>query len=246
VDRLIHTALSGMRASMDSQRVIASNMANANTLGFRAEMLDQRAVTIEGQPNEARAMQRASVRGADMAAGETIATGRDLDVAVETDALIAVQAVDGTEAYTRRGDLSVSATGLLVNGEGRPVLGDNGPITVPPVGIPGIAPDGSITIADPAAPDQPPAEIGRIKLAAWEGSPISKGLDGLFRVEGGGILPTDEAATVKVGSLEQSNVKTTEVLVDMIDAQRLFAMRSKVISTAREIDESGAQLMRLG
>ena len=246
MDRLIHTALSGMRASMDSQRVIASNMANANTLGFRAEMLDQRAVTIEGQPNEARAMQRASVRGADMAAGETIATGRDLDVAVETDALIAVQAVDGTEAYTRRGDLSVSATGLLVNGEGRPVLGNNGPITVPPVGIPGIAPDGSITIADPAAPDQPPAEIGRIKLAAWEGSPISKGLDGLFRVEGGGILPTDEAATVKVGSLEQSNVKTTEVLVDMIDAQRLFAMRSKVISTAREIDESGAQLMRLG
>tara|TARA_Y100000815_G_scaffold117869_1_gene106392 strand:+ start:5715 stop:6455 length:741 start_codon:yes stop_codon:yes gene_type:complete len=246
MDRLIHTALSGMRASMDSQRVIASNMANANTLGFRAEMLDQRAVTIEGQPNEARAMQRASVRGADMAAGETIATGRDLDVAVETDALIAVQAVDGAEAYTRRGDLSVSATGLLVNGEGRPVLGDNGPITVPPVGIPGIAPDGSITIADPAAPDQPPAEIGRIKLAAWEGSPISKGLDGLFRVEGGGILPTDEAATVKVGSLEQSNVKTTEVLVDMIDAQRLFAMRSKVISTAREIDESGAQLMRLG
>ena len=246
MDRLIHTALSGMRASVDSQRVIASNMANANTLGFRAEMLDQRAVTIEGQPNEARAMQRASVRGADMAAGETIATGRDLDVAVETDALIAVQAVDGTEAYTRRGDLSVSATGLLVNGEGRPVLGDNGPITVPPVGIPGIAPDGSITIADPAAPDQPPAEIGRIKLAAWEGSPISKGLDGLFRVEGGGILPTDEAATVKVGSLEQSNVKTTEVLVDMIDAQRLFAMRSKVISTAREIDESGAQLMRLG
>jgi flagellar basal-body rod protein FlgF len=246
MDRLIHTALSGMRASMDSQRVIASNMANANTLGFRAEMLDQRAVTIEGQPNEARAMQRASVRDADMAAGETIATGRDLDVAVETDALIAVQAVDGTEAYTRRGDLSVSATGLLVNGEGRPVLGDNGPITVPPVGIPGIAPDGSITIADPAAPDQPPAEIGRIKLAAWEGSPISKGLDGLFRVEGGGILPTDEAATVKVGSLEQSNVKTTEVLVDMIDAQRLFAMRSKVISTAREIDESGAQLMRLG
>ena len=103
MDRLIHTALSGMRASMDSQRVIASNMANANTLGFRAEMLDQRAVTIEGQPNEARAMQRASVRGADMAAGETIATGRDLDVAVETDALIAVQAVDGTEAYTRSG-----------------------------------------------------------------------------------------------------------------------------------------------
>ena len=226
--------------------VIASNMANANTLGFRAELLDQRAVTIEGQPLEARAMQVARVRGADMVAGEIIETGRDLDIAMATDALMAVQAEDGTEAYTRRGDMSISATGLLVNGEGRPVLGDNGPITIPPVGIPGIAPDGTVTIADPATPDQPPAEVGRIKLAAWQGSPISKGLDGLFRVEGGGILPTDEAATVQVGALEQSNVKTTEVLVEMIDAQRLFAMRSKVIATAREIDESGAQLMRLG
>ena len=245
MDRLIHTALSGMRASMDHQRVIASNMANANTLGFRAELLDQRAVTIEGTPNEARAMQTMRVRGANMAAGEVVETGRSLDIAMATDALMAVQAEDGTEAYTRRGDLSVSATGLLVNGEGRPVLGDTGPITIPPTGIPSIAPDGTITIADPNTPDQPPAEIGRIKLAAWEGSPINKGLDGLFRVEGGGILPTDEAATVQVGALEQSNVSTTEVLVEMIEAQRLFAMRSKMISTAREIDESGAQLMRL-
>ncbi len=246
MDRLIHTALSGMRASMDSQRVIASNMANANTLGFRAELLDQRPVTVEGQPNEARAMQIARVRGADMATGGIIQTGRSLDIAIMTDALMAVQADDGTEAYTRRGDLSISATGLLVNGEGLPVLGDAGPITIPPAGISGIAPDGTITITNPAAPDQPPAEIGRIKLATWQGSPISKGLDGLFRVEGGGILPTDEAATLQVGALEQSNVKTTEVLVDMINAQRLFAMRSKLISTAREIDESGAQLMRLG
>lgn len=246
MDRLIHTALSGMRASMDSQRVIASNLANANTLGFRAELVDARAVTIEGLPNEPRAMQTARVRGADMTAGEITQTGRSLDLAIETDALMAVQAEDGTEAYTRRGDLSISATGLLVNGEGRPVMGDNGPITIPPVGIPAISPDGTITITDPAVPDQPAAEIGRIKLAGWQGSPIQKGLDGLFRVEGGGVLPLDETATVQVGALEQSNVSTTEVLVEMIDAQRLFAMRSKMIATAREIDESGAQLMRLG
>ena len=246
MDRLIHTALSGMRASMDSQRVIASNMANANTLGFRAELVDARAVTVEGLPNEARAMQTARVRGADMTAGEIIETGRSLDLAIETDALMAVQAQDGTEAYTRRGDLSISATGLLVNGEGRPVMSDNGPITIPPTGVPAISSDGTITITDPAVPDQPPAEIGRIKLAGWQGSPIQKGLDGLFRVEGGGVLPLDETATVQVGALEQSNVSTTEVLVEMIDAQRLFAMRSKMIATAREIDESGAQLMRLG
>ena len=74
-------------------------------------MLDQRAVTIEGWLNEARAMQTASVRGANMVAGEIVDTGRT-DIAIETDALMAVQAVDGTEAYTRRGDLSISATGF--------------------------------------------------------------------------------------------------------------------------------------
>jgi len=132
-----------------------------------------------------------------------------------------------------------------VTGDGHPVLGDTGPITVPPGGRISIAENGTVTRTDPGAPDQPPAEVGRIKLASWEGSPIAKGLDGLFRVEGGGILPTDEAARVTTGALEQSNVKPTEVLVAMIEEQRLFAMRSKLVSTARDLDESGAQLMRL-
>jgi len=246
MDRLIYTALSGMRSSMDRQRVIASNMANAQTIGFRAEMFDQRPVTVKGDGLEARAMQEAGVRSADMSGGEILETGRGLDIAVEGEALIAVQAPDGSEAYTRRGDLSLSATGVLVNGEGYPVLGDTGPISLPPNGNPVIAPDGTITVADPAAPDQPPQEVGRIKLAGWQGSPISKGLDGLFRVEGGGVLPRDEEAGIRSGSLEQSNVNPTEVLVEMIDAQRLFAMRSKLISTASDVDEGGAQLMRLG
>ena len=245
MDRLIYTALSGMQGSMDRQRVIASNMANAQTVGFRAELLDQRPVTIDGQTLDVRAMQRAEVRGAVMEPGELIQTGNDLDIYIEGDALLAVQAADGSEAYTRRGDLSVSPTGLLVNGDGRPVLGDAGPITVPLGARPTIAPDGVVSVTDPAMPDQPPMEIGRIKLAGWMGSPISKGLDGLFRVEGGGILPAEAQATVISGALEQSNVKPTEVLVDMIQAQRLFEMRSKLIATARECDEGGAQLMRL-
>jgi len=245
MDRLIYTALSGMQASMNQQRVIASNMANANTVGFRAELLDQRPITIEGDSLEARAMQQGEVRGASMDAGEVVRTGHALDIAIQGEALLAVQAADGTEAYTRRGDLSLSPTGLLVNGEGRPVIGDAGPITIPLGGKASIAPDGVVSVSDPAVPDQPPQEVGRIKLAGWQGSPIAKGLDGLFRVVGGGILPTDEEATVITGALEQSNVKPTEVLVNMIDAQRLFAMRSKLIATARECDEGGAQLMRL-
>jgi len=245
MDRLIYTALSGMQASMDRQRAIASNMANTNTLGFRAELIEQRAMTVEGHPNEARAMQVARVTGADMRGGEIMETGRELDIAMATQSLMAVQAENGDEAYTRRGDLSLSATGLLVTGDGHPVLGDTGPITVPPGGRISISEDGTVTRTDPETPEAPPAEVGRIKLASWEGSPIAKGLDGLFRVEGGGILPTDAEARVQTGALEQSNVKPTEVLVAMIEEQRLYAMRSKMVATARELDQSGAQLMRL-
>ena len=245
MDRLIYTALSGMDASMERQRVIASNMANAQTVGFRAELLDQRPVTIDGDALEVRAMQRAQVRGAVMTAGEMTRTGHDLDLFIEGKALMAVQATDGSEAYTRRADLSISPTGALVNGEGRPVMSEDGPITVPLGSNTTISPDGVVSVTDPAAPDAPPVEVGRIKLAGWEGSPIAKGLDGLFRVEGGGVLPTDAEATVITGALEQSNVKPTEVLVEMIEAQRLFDMRSKLIATARDCDQAGAQLMRL-
>jgi len=245
MDRLIYTALSGMQSSMEQQRVIASNMANSQTLGFKAELLDQRPVTVKGDSLEVRAMQHAEVRGARMDTGEMVETGQPLDVAVNGDALLAVQADDGSEAYTRRGDLSISPTGLLVTGEGHAVMGDAGPITIPLGGQPSIAPDGTVSVTDPSAADAPPQEVGRIKLAGWQGSPVLKGLDGLFRVEGGGVLPRDEEASVTTGSLEQSNVKPTEVLVQMIDAQRLFAMRTKLIQTASQIDESSAQLMRM-
>ncbi len=244
MDRLLHTALSGMRASMERQRVTASNMANADTIGFRKELADQRPVTLRSDALEARSMQQALVRGADMAPGDVIATGRALDLALNGDALLAVQAANGEEAYTRRGDLQVSASGLLTTGEGHPVLSDRGPITVPPGGALTITPDGNV-MQEAVEPDAPPLDLGRIKLANAQGSDIAKGLDGLFRVAGGGALPADLEATGKPGYLEQSNVKMTEILVDMMEQQRLFEMRGKVVTTARDIDESGAQLMRL-
>lgn len=245
MDRLIYTALSGMQASMDRQRVTASNLANARTIGFRAELIDARPVTVADDQLEVRATQQALVRGFRAEAGPLFQTGRALDLAVAGDALIAVQAADGSEAYTRRGDLSVGSDGLLVNGEGALVMGEAGPLSVPSGAALSIAPDGTVSAADPAIPDGAPVAIGRIKLASPAGSSVSKGLDGLFRVEGGGILPTDESATVKSGYLEQSNVKPTEILVDMVEQQRLFAIRGKLVSTARDIDEAGAQLMRL-
>ena len=245
MDRLIHTAVSGLNASMVRQRMIASNMANAQTIGFRAEVLRHTPTTIDGASLKVRAMDRVDVHGALMKPGAMIRTGRELDVAMEGDALLTVQATDGSEAYTRRGDLAVSATGVLENGDGRPVIGEGGPITVPAGAKVSIAPDGGVMVSDPATPDQPPIQVDRLKLTDWRGSNISKGLDGLFRVTGGGVLPLDEEARLMPGSLEQSNVNPSQVLVEMVEAQRLFDIRAKVISTARDVDEGGASLMRV-
>jgi flagellar basal-body rod protein FlgF len=245
MDRLIWTALSGMNASMARQRMIASNLANSQTTGFRAEFMQFTPMTLRGTGLETRALTDGAVRGALMDPGAVIQTGRPLDLAVNGEAMIAVQASDGDEAYTRRGDLSVSSAGLLVNGEGFPVLGEGGPISVPPGSAISIAPDGGVLVRDPANPDAPPAQADKIKLVAWRGSPIDKGLDGLFRVVGGGVLPGDAAASVTPGALEQSNVDTSLVLVEMIEAQRLFDIRTKLIATARDLDEGGASLMRL-
>ncbi len=245
MDRLIYTAVTGMNASMARQRMIASNMANAQTIGFRAETMQFTPMTLKGPGLEARALTSAEVRGVQMDPGALIQTGRALDVAINGDALLTVQAADGSEAYTRRGDLSVSPTGVLVTGEGQPVIGMSGPVSVPLGSEVSIAADGSVLVRDKASPDAPPQSIEKLKLANWRGSRIEKALDGLFRVAGGGVLPADEAARLQSGTLEQSNVKPAQVLVEMVEAQRLFDMRTKLVATAREIDEGGANLMRI-
>lgn len=245
MDRLIFTALSGMASSMMRERVIASNLANAQTIGFRAETMDTTPVTLAGPQLEARAMALTQVRGADMKGGPLVQTGRELDIAIEGDALLAVQADDGGEAYTRRGDLTVSPSGVLENGDGLPVLGDAGPVTVPQGARITIAPDGAVLATDPATPEALPARVAQLKLASWRGSRIEKDLAGLFRVPGDGALPADANARVTPGALEQSNVAPTQALVEMIAAQRLFEIRAKLVSTARDLDESGASLMRL-
>ncbi|MEA1619131.1 flagellar basal body rod protein FlgF [Erythrobacter sp. T5W1-R] len=255
MDRLIYTALTAMNAALDRQRATANNLANATTPGFRQEVFAVLPASLRGEADgswvEARAMARGNVRGADMASGTVSATGQPLDIAVEGKALIAFQAPNGGEVYSRRGDLRVSAAGLLENGEGLPVLGEGGtPISVPPGFVLSIAGDGAVLARDPAAPGNQPADtVDRIKLVSAEGSRLVKGIDSFLKVpdgEGGtGVLPPDPTARVTPGSLEASNVQTAEVLVGMIDAQRAFEQRAKIIRTAGELDEAGSRLMAL-
>ncbi len=245
MDRLIYTALSGMRGAMSRQTVTANNLANANTAGFRAEMNAARSLWVRGAGLQARAPVSEEVTGADMSAGSINHTGRNLDVAMTGDALLGVQAEDGSEAYTRRGDLQVAATGVLTTGDGRPVLGDSGPITIPPADSVRIAEDGAIWIVPAGGDASQPQQVDRLKLTSPAGSHVAKGLDGLFRVQGGGALPSDPQARLIPASLESSNVNTSLTLIDMIEASRSWDMQLQLITSARDMDASAADLMRL-
>lgn len=245
MDRLVNTALTAMRGAMARQAAIANNLANANTVGFRAEIANAETRWIQGETFDTRAQASEQVIAADMAQGAVTATGNPLDVALNGDALLAVQAPDGNEAYTRRGDLKVSDSGLLTTGDGIPVLGDGGPITLPQLDSVSISEDGGIWGVPQGGDPANPQRIDGLKLVNAAGSSIAKGVDGLFREVNGGALPQDPLATVTSGSVEGSNVNATNALVQMIEASRAFETQVKMIDTAKQLDDGGASLMRL-
>ncbi|WP_188237408.1 flagellar basal-body rod protein FlgF [Sphingopyxis sp. LK2115] len=245
MDRLIYTSLSAMRGSMARQTAIANNLANAQTPGFRADMASAQSLWLDGSGLDARAMASEEVLGADMKAGTVTATGRDLDIAMQGDALLVVQASNGEEAYTRRGDLQVSPSGLLTTGDGHPVQGGQGPVTIPPADAISIDQQGRVWIVPQGGDPENPQEVDRLRLATPAGSEIAKGLDGLFRVKGGGILPDDPEARLLTRSIEGSNVTATAALVEMIEASRSWDTQLKMIGDVRDMDSATANLMQL-
>jgi flagellar basal-body rod protein FlgF len=246
MDKLIYTAASGLKAHLASQAAIANNIANASTTGFRADRVVFDQLKVSNSSTFARQPASESVADFDRRAGTIAQTGRPLDVAVTGEAWIAVQDKDGQEAYTRRGDLQVAASGVLETGDGFPVIGSGGPITIPPAQKVTISPDGQVTIIPLGATSgAPPQVIDTIKLASDKGTKTTKGNDNLLHVDGGGVLPRDLNARVESGALEQSNVNLTEALVDMIENQRSYEVQANLIKETKNLDESSAQLMRL-
>lgn len=245
MDRLIYTGLTAMRGSMARQTAIANNLANAQTPGFRADIAEAQTVWLKGGGLQARAMASEEVIAADMRSGTVAQTGRDLDVAVNGDALLVVQSEEGEEAYTRRGDLQLNDAGLLTTGDGRPVQGTQGPITLPPFDSVSIDEKGRIAIVPRGGDPTQPQQVDQLRLVSPKGSNTVKGLDGLFRVRDGGTLPDDPDAKLITKSLEGSNVSATEALVSMIEASKSWDNQLKLLSDAREMDTATADLMRL-
>jgi flagellar basal-body rod protein FlgF len=171
-------------------------------------------------------------------------TGRDLDVAIQGDGMIAVQGADGREAYTRMGDLIVDSLGQLKTKTGLPVLGDGGPISIPPNNSLAIAPDGSISVVPQGQGPETTATIGRIKMVNPGNDQLDRGEDGLFRMRDGSDAPSDANVKLASGSLEASNVNAAEAMVNMIELARNFELQVKAIKTAEDNGAASSQLLR--
>ncbi|MES2753275.1 MAG: flagellar basal-body rod protein FlgF [Pseudomonadota bacterium] len=245
MDKLVYTAASGLKSHMASQAAIANNIANASTIGYRADRVAFDKIKLTGPGFETRTASGEQVVDADRRAGTIMQTGRPLDIAITGDAWLAVQARDGSEAYTRRGDLNVAASGVLETGDGFPVMGSGGPITIPPAQSVTISADGTINIVPVGGDPKNPQTIDRIKLVSVKGTETKKGLDNLLHVEAGGTLPEDLDAQIQSAALEGSNVDLTQALVDMIENQRAYEVQANLLKEAKDMDQSAASLMRM-
>ena len=246
MDKLIFTAMSGAKQTVHRQEVIAQNLANASTSGYRAAMFAARAVPAGGAPGSNRAFAAEGTLGADLTAGPLQRTGRELDVAVEGNAWLVVQGSDGREAYTRAGALQVDQSGVLKAPGGFVVMGDGGPIEIPQDTQVSIARDGTVSAIPNTGSKNAVVTVGRIKLATLSPKEIVRGDDGLFRSANGNPAVADERATLVSGTLEGSNVNSVEAMVGMIGAARQFEMQMRMITTADTNARSAAQLLSLG
>lgn len=242
MDRMIYLSMAGAKAAMQRQEVLANNLANASTTGFRAELQALRAVPVRGDGASTRVYALETTTGYNDAAGPITTTGRSLDVAMQGQAWLAVQGLDGTEAYTRMGSLQVNAEGQLTTSGGVTVLGDGGPITLPPGGEPQIGEDGAIGIKQADGKITP---AGKLKLVTPEDK-LVRGDDGLFRTADGGPLPADAYARLAAGALEGSNVNPIENMVAMIAAARQFEAQMKLMQTAERDEQAAARLLSPG
>jgi flagellar basal-body rod protein FlgF len=238
MDRMIYLSMSGAKASMQRQEVLANNLANVSTNGFRAELAAFRAVPVQGSGASTRVYTLESTVGSSFEPGAVTPTGRPLDVAMKGNAWLAVQGLDGTEAYTRGGSLDVSADGTLLTRSGLTVLGDGGPIQVPANSEVVIGSDGTISAKAPGGRATP---VGRLKLVTPE-APLLRGTDGLFR-GADGDLPADGNARLQDGALEGSNVSPVETMVAMISAARQFEAQMKMLQNAEANEKAAARLL---
>jgi flagellar basal-body rod protein FlgF len=242
---MIYVAMAGAKHILEQQSVVANNLANASTSGYRAAASAFRAVPVVGDGLQTRTFVVASTPGADFTPGVLQKTGRDLDVAIQGQGWIAVELADGSEAYTRNGSLQASANGMLQTRNGLNVMGEGGPITIPPDMNITIAREGTVSLVPNIPPPNAVTTVGRIKLVNPDPQQLVRGEDGLFRMRNGGTAASDPGVALASGMLEGSNVNVVEQLVSMISLARQYDLQMKLLGSADNGANQASQILNI-
>jgi flagellar basal-body rod protein FlgF len=254
MDRLIFTSLKSVTEQRVRREMLTNELANVSTVGFKRSFESAlRTIKVQGPGFDSRFMPVLEQRDViNLEPGVRMVTGRKLDVAMDGSTVMGVTAKDGQLAFTRRGDLRVSPTGVLENGDGVAIRGPGGPINVPQGFEIDVVADGTVFATDPNNPNQPPQQVGQILLRDASAVQLGRREDGLFKPfppfangEGdfqSGPIPPSVAA----GTLEGSNVSPIEGMVRMLDHNRSFESQIRIIKETRNLDESGATMLRPG
>ena len=244
MDKLLYIAMTGAKEAMAAQQARANNLANVSTTGFKADYNQYRSMSVFGEHFPSRAYAMAERPGTNTSAGPMVQTGRSLDVAIKGEGWIAVQMPDGSEAYTRAGDLKRDVTGLLTTGTGLPVMGDSGPIVLPEYQSLVVGSDGTLSLRGLEDNPQSITQVGRIKLVNPGDAALVKGKDGLMHMRNGGVAPADASVTLASGMLEGSNVNPVNELAYVISNSRLYDLNVRMMKTAQDDDEAAARILQ--
>ncbi len=240
MDALLFTAMSGADRALHAQQVHANNIANVETRGFRADIEMAQSQTVKGYGYDSRQQASLSANAVNLTPGTLMATGRDLDVAIKGEGFFAVE-VGGKEAYSRAGALTVSADGQLQL-NGHPVLGDGGPIMLPPFTKVQISDNGTVAV-------QPEGEtalqdVDRLKTVQLPAGDATKNEAGLLVRRDGRPATASDDIEVAAGHLESGNVSAVEELVATMTLNRSFEMQMKLMRSADDLADAGNRLMR--
>lgn len=248
MDPILYNATGGGRADFNKQAILANNLANANTPGFKADLYQAQTMymnNVAGNSNN-QSFNVQAPNGVDLSPGDLVTTGRDLDIAVDGNGWLAFKDSQGREVYSRAGSMRLSVNGQLTNASGKAILGDGGPISIPPAKSIVIGTDGTISVVPQDGDGKSLVVLDRIRLVQLDKNNVVKNDEGMIQLKQGGKAPPADASVRLInGAIEGSNVKPVEQMVEMISAGREFDAQMKILSTVDDNSQRLAQVLHL-